>query len=102
MGSRGPKSAAELAIPQNDDTKPGTAQLGPIDPPRPLGEHGKRLWDDMTNEFDFASPGAAEVLAQACAAIDLAELAKGEGDRKNELQARAFATRTILRLCDGK
>jgi hypothetical protein len=94
MGNRGRKSAAELAV-----TRLASARVVPrtIKPPRPLGEAGRKLWGRLTAAYDFSSPGGAEVLAQACAAADLAEETK---DDKLKLQARAFVARTIARLCE--
>jgi len=32
-------------------------------PPRPLGQHGQRLWNDLTREFDFSDRAGQELLA---------------------------------------
>ena len=44
-----------------------------ISPPRPLGEHGQRLWQGDSQEYDISDVGGREMLAQACAALDRAE-----------------------------
>lgn len=42
-------------------------------PPRPLGEHGQKLWSRVQAEYGIADVGGLEILAQLCAAEDLAE-----------------------------
>lgn len=85
-------------------------------PPRPLGEHGTALWRSVTGEYGIEDAGGIELLAQACAALDMAEACRAEIDRdgpvlrlkggalkdhpalKHELANRAFVTRCIARL----
>ena len=43
-------------------------------PPRKLGEHGRRLWHDVTTAYHIEDIGGIELLCQACAAIDRAEM----------------------------
>jgi hypothetical protein len=93
MGNRGRKSSAELAITR---TTPVRTAPRMVKPPRPLGKAGRELWDRLTRAYDFSSPGGSEILAQAAAALDLAEETK---DDKLKLQARAFVARTS-RLCE--
>ena len=86
-----------------------------ICPPRPLGEHGRALWNRIQAEFGIADSGGIELLAQACAALDraeaLAELIAREGEIVHgragprvhpafrfELSARAFVCRSLERL----
>jgi hypothetical protein len=41
--------------------------------PAGLGEHGARLWHEVTASYAFDDPGSIETLRQACAATDRAE-----------------------------
>jgi hypothetical protein len=43
-------------------------------PPRPLGEHGQGLWGRVQREFFIQDAAGQEILCQACATLDLAEL----------------------------
>ena len=43
-----------------------------ISPPRPLGDHGQRLWQSVLREYDIADIGGREMLCQACASLDRA------------------------------
>ena len=87
----------------------------PEDPPRPLGDAGRALWDRVQSEFMIADCGGVELLAQCCEAADrVAELAAviardgptiqiGKGYRqhpclKDELANRAFICRTLQNL----
>ncbi len=85
-------------------------------PPRPLGKHGQALWQSVNGEYNISDAGGIELLAQACAALDMAESCRAEIDRdgpvlrlkggalkdhpalKHELANRAFVTRCIARL----
>jgi P27 family predicted phage terminase small subunit len=87
-----------------------------ISPPRPLGPHGKALWDRVQREYQITDTGGIELLAQACAALDraeaLAEAITRDGEVihtrtgvpkthpavKDELACRAFVVRTLERL----
>jgi phage terminase small subunit len=90
---------------------PGT---GP-EPPRTLGDHGRRLWNRVCTEYDIADVAGIEMLAQCCAALDRAEALRAGIDQdgevirtrgqikdhpalKHELAARAFVVRTLSRL----
>src|SRR6266851_2603717 len=84
-------------------------------PPRELGRHGRKLWDDVQAAYGIADRGGIELLAQACGALDLVE-ALGEaiardgaivygrtGPKahpavKDQIAARAFLVRTLERL----
>src|SRR5260370_19004372 len=84
-------------------------------PPRELGRHGRKLWDDVQAAYGIADRGGIELLAQACGALDLIE-ALGEaiardgaivygraGPKahpavKDQLGARAFLVRTLEKL----
>ena len=92
---------------------PETAE---IVPPRPLGPHGMALWDRVQREYRVADTGGAEILAQACSALDraesLAEAIERDGPViltrtgvpkthpacKDELACRAFIVRSLERL----
>jgi hypothetical protein len=84
-------------------------------PPRNLGQHGRKLWDDIQREFGIQDTGGRELLAQAAGALDVIE-ALGEaitrdgaivygraGPRahpavKDQVAARAFLVRTLEKL----
>jgi hypothetical protein len=86
------------------------------DPPRPLGIHGRQLWDRTQREYQIVDVGGCELLSQACAAEDtaesLAEAIARDGHVihsrtgvprthpavKDELACRAFVVRTLERL----
>jgi hypothetical protein len=86
-----------------------------ISPPRPLGTHGRALWDRVQREYHIDDVGGLEILTQICAAEDRLE-ALGEqistdgallrtrsGFKANpllrdETALRAFIVRTIERL----
>ena len=86
-----------------------------VEPPRPLGEHGLALWRAIVGDYEFSDPGSLEVLAQACLALDRAELCAAEiakdgqmirtktGMRshpllRDELANRAFCVRALSKL----
>lgn len=52
---------------------PGTHGTLVPSPPRPLGEHGRSLWDRVQVEYAIRDAGGVEILAQIAAAVDLAE-----------------------------
>ena len=86
------------------------------EPPRPLGPHGRQLWDRTQLEYRILDVGGIELLAQACAAEDTAESLAAAIARdghviysragvprthpavKDELACRAFVDRTLERL----
>jgi hypothetical protein len=81
-------------------------------PPRDLGQHGRKLWDEIQATYGIADRGGVELLTQACGALDLVE-ALGEaiardgaivygraGPKvhpgvKDQTAARAFLVRTL-------
>jgi hypothetical protein len=85
-------------------------------PSRPLGEHGRSLWNRATSEYDISDVAGVEMLTQACAALDRAEALAtaiqhdGEVIRTRtgnvkphpaiaaELACRGFITRTLVKL----
>jgi hypothetical protein len=85
-------------------------------PPRDLGQHGRKLWDEVQAAYGITDRGGVELLAQACAALDRAQaLAVAIGTDgevvysragvprshpavKDELACRAFVVRTLERL----
>ena len=93
-----------------------SSRAATISPPRPLGSHGTALWDRIQAEFGIHDCGGAELLAQACQALDRAEgLAAAiarDGDVvrsrggvfkthpavREELACRSFEGRTLERL----
>jgi hypothetical protein len=54
----------------------------PLEPPRPLGVHGRRLWDQADAEYDVSDAAGIEMLAQACTMLDRAEALTGASSVK--------------------
>jgi hypothetical protein len=87
-----------------------------INPPRPLGKHGRSLWDRVMSTYNISDSGGIELLCLACQALDRAEmlsaLIAAEGAvisvrggtlkehpaLKAELANRSFVARTLARL----
>jgi hypothetical protein len=85
-------------------------------PPRDLGQHGRKLWDEVQAAYGIADRGGIELLAQACATLDRAEalaaaiaadgpviytrtgVPRSHPAVKDELACRAFVVRTLERL----
>ena len=85
-------------------------------PPRELGQHGRKLWDEVQAAYGISDRGGVELLAQACAALDRTEalagaiatdgaivytrtgVPKSHPGCKDELACRAFVVRTLERL----
>jgi hypothetical protein len=85
-------------------------------PPRDLGRHGRKLWDEIQAAYGIGDIGGRELLAQACQAAERAEALAAAiardgtvvyGDSgspkshpavKDELACRAFVVRTLERL----
>jgi hypothetical protein len=85
-------------------------------PPRDLGQHGRKLWDDIQRQYAIQDTGGCELLAQACGALDLIEslgeaiardgsvvygrsgIPKSHPATKDQIAARAFLVRTLERL----
>jgi hypothetical protein len=93
---------------------PKTLEIGPS-PPRPLGEHGQSLWNRVQREYRIEDSGGIEILAQICAAVDLAEqladVVRTEGPMletkttrrthpavRELVQTRAFVVRALTQL----
>src|SRR5262245_34468317 len=86
------------------------------EPPRPLGVHGRDLWDRVMHAYGIMDVGGIELLCLACQAIDRAESCRAAIDRdgemicgrdgvmrrnqllRDELANRAFAARCVDRL----
>jgi hypothetical protein len=91
-----------------------------LQPPRPLGKAGARLWKAVIGEYELADAGGVELLCLACQALDRAESCRTQIDRdgemlktksgirehpllKCELANRAYVARAISRLgIDGE
>src|SRR5262249_40720221 len=88
--------------------------IGP-QPPRPLGQHGLRLWTSVMGAYAIDDVGGIELLCLCCQALDRAEscraLIDADGERvktrtgmrsppllRDELANRAFVARTLDRL----
>jgi hypothetical protein len=85
------------------------------EPPFALGKHGRSLWDRIQSEYDVSDSAGVEMLAQACAGADLAEqlheqiqhdgavlrvrgAVRSHPAVKDEISARAFVVRTLIKL----
>ena len=101
---------------------PGKPTLSVVDPdssfpqpPRPLGQHGLRLWNSVMADYAIDDIGGIELLTLICQATDRAESCREtidkDGERvktrtgmrshpllRDELQNRAFIARTLDRL----
>jgi hypothetical protein len=94
---------------------PGLRLVTACEPPRPLGEHGRALWDQTTAEFDFSDIAGRELLGQACKALDRVQAMRKQIDEDGELietnkgtrahpllqaelSGRSFVVRTLSRL----
>ncbi len=102
MGSRGRKSAAELAVNPGEDKGNVVALRTSERIPDGLEAAGKKLWEAVTAEFAIEGAIAREILRQACAAADTAEATKAVQDYGRETQARALVARLLQRLIGGK
>jgi hypothetical protein len=86
-----------------------------FEPPRPLGEHGQALWNQVMAEYAVEDIAGREFLCQAGQALDLAEALaaqikadgvtvrtpsgfKSHPSIKEELTARGFVVRTLAKL----
>jgi P27 family predicted phage terminase small subunit len=85
-------------------------------PPRPLGQHGRQLWDRVQSEYRIADCGGVEILAQICAAQDRVETLRERIDTdgetihtrggmprahpalRDELQLRSFIVKSLEKL----
>ncbi len=84
-------------------------------PPRPLGHHGRAVWDRVQAEYAITDSGGIELLAQICGAVDRCEAireqidANGEAIKsrsgitphpllRQETQLRSFIARSLSRL----
>jgi hypothetical protein len=103
----------------NGSSNPSPSLVDPaatgISPPRPLGGHGRALWDAVHSAYQIDDVAGCELLAQACAMADRAEALREAIDRdgevvharagvrahpalRDELAARAFICKTLERL----
>ena len=93
------------------------SNLDPIrlEPSRPLGEHGQRLWNRVVSEYVVDDVAGIELLTQACQALDRAEALaehvsqdgaivrtpagiKAHPGIREELACRGFIVRTLQKL----
>ncbi|MHC2839800.1 hypothetical protein [Bradyrhizobium diazoefficiens] len=92
--------------------KPGSSGVEPM---RPLGQHGRSLWDAIQSEYAVTDTGGAETLLQACSAVDrieaLSERIAADGEityvkgvpkahpaLREEVALRSFICRALQRL----
>jgi hypothetical protein len=93
----------------------GSAPAIGVQPPFTLGKAGRSLWDRIQGEYDVSDAGGIEMLAQICAAADLAEQLQQEIEAdgavvrshgtvrshpavKDLIAARSFITRGLIKL----
>ena len=55
------------------------------EPPWPLGQHGRKLWDKVQSEWIIEDAGGLATLEQICKAIDRAEALAERVDREGEV-----------------
>ena len=72
-----------------------------LEPPRPLGHHGRELWDTIQSEFFLEDAAGIEILAQACAALDLAEALAAQIARDGTLRSLGIADEPIRSVGPG-
>jgi hypothetical protein len=87
-----------------------TASATEDEPSRPLGKHGRNLWDRCLLEYEISDSAAREMLLQAAEALDRlqelrAQITTGRASKKNinpslkvEISNRIFIVRTLQRL----
>ena len=85
------------------------------EPPPSLGQHGRKLWASVMDQYKIDDVGGRALLEQGCAALDRAESLRAAIDRdgeiiaskhgpkehpglRSELANRAFLVRTIQKL----
>ena len=110
----------QLKPPKLSLVNPAGPAVNPLQPPvvppaRPLGPAGTQLWEAVQRAYSVEDAGGAEILSQACAALDRAEELAGaiardgaivqtrNGPREHpglraELSNRAFVVRSLARL----
>ena len=67
-------------------------------PPRELGQHGRKLWDEVQAAYGITDRGGVELLAQACQAADRAEaLAEAIARDGSVVYSRSGVPRAIRR-----
>ena len=83
--------------------------------PHALGKYGRSLWDRMTRNYNVTDGAGIEMLHQACAAAQIAEVLHAEIERdgpmvcvrgvlkphpaiKDMSAARSFVVRTLMKL----
>jgi hypothetical protein len=87
-----------------------TASATYDEPGRPLGEHGRKLWDRCLNEYEINDSAGLEMLLQCSEALDRlqeirAQMRTSRANQKSinqllkvEIQNRNFVTRTLQKL----
>ena len=56
-----------------------------VKPSRKLGNHGLNLWTRVTTEYDVSDVAGAEMLTQACQALDTAERLRAQINSDGEV-----------------
>src|SRR4051794_30738190 len=97
-------------------SSPASSDSPRLAPARPLGGHGRALWDRVTDSYALDDIGGQEMLLTACTMLDRAEALRQQIDNdgavlhfpdgqlkshpclKDELAAFAFVSRTLQRL----
>ena len=67
--------------------------LTPVEPLRPLGEHGTRLWTRIVGEYCFDDSAGAAMLSQACLSLDRAEALRAKIEAQGEVVDTPFGPR---------
>jgi len=114
MGARGRKSKAQLMVVPSESPIPAAPRAPSILPaPADLGPAGKKLWQDITQEFTLETAAEVQQFYEACVMEDRAVQLRARIDAegvmpetlrrdhpllKHELAARAFVVRTLANL----
>ena len=113
MGARGRKSKAQLMVVPVESPIPAPARSpSALPPPADLGPAGKKLWQDITQDFTLETAAEVQQFYEACVMEDRAVQLRARIDAeglvtktyrdhpclKHELAARAFVVRTLANL----
>ena len=116
MGARGRKSKAQLMVvpvePTVSASAPSTRPSNALPPPADLGPAGRKLWQDITQDFTLETAAEVQQFYEACVMEDRAVQLRARIDAeglvtktyrdhpclKHELAARAFVVRTLANL----
>jgi hypothetical protein len=57
-----------------------------LQPPRPLGQAGRSLWEWIIRDYELTDAGGMELLTLACECLDRAEALRAQIDSDGEIQ----------------